>query len=238
VRRERQRVREEPLKHALLEPQAVSDAPGRVSFRRARGSRRHAEIEDLRRVVDATRRARARRRATAADSGSVRWPPDGGRMHRYRLHSAWHADVATAGGVVTVIATLPGRVPRAVYGGDRLGSDRHRRIGASGARAQSRKTSGKGPVITSSPHRPERPARPVPRRSAPPRDDLQVRIGQRLRRLRLERGLSLTQLARPHYTRAQVSAVELGKILPSLTALRFFARQLDVPLRDLIPDDA
>jgi transcriptional regulator with XRE-family HTH domain len=34
-----------------------------------------------------------------------------------------------------------------------------------------------------------------------------------------------------------VSAVELGKIAPGLKTLAFFAKNLGVPLRSLIPDD-
>ncbi len=34
-----------------------------------------------------------------------------------------------------------------------------------------------------------------------------------------------------------VSAVELGKVSPSIKALAFFARKLEIRLRDLIPDE-
>jgi len=58
-----------------------------------------------------------------------------------------------------------------------------------------------------------------------------------LRDARIKKGLSQAQLGAPHLTRAMVSAVELGKVAPSLKSLAFFAKQLEVPLRSLIPDD-
>jgi transcriptional regulator with XRE-family HTH domain len=56
-----------------------------------------------------------------------------------------------------------------------------------------------------------------------------------LRELRIERNLSQAQLGAPYFTRAMVSAIELGKISPALKSLAHFARKLDVPLRELIP---
>jgi len=70
-----------------------------------------------------------------------------------------------------------------------------------------------------------------------PTGDLHVRVGALIRALREERGLSQAKLGAPNFTRAHVSAVELGKVAPSLKTLAFFARKLDVRLRDLIPDD-
>ena len=72
------------------------------------------------------------------------------------------------------------------------------------------------------------------RRMSPPRDGL-GQLGERIRELRLARGLSQAQLGDPYFTRAHVSAVELGKILPALTTLVHFARKLDVATRDLLP---
>lgn len=70
-----------------------------------------------------------------------------------------------------------------------------------------------------------------------PAGELHVKIGARLRDLRDARGLSQTALGSPNFTRAHVSAVELGKVAPSLKTLAFFARRLDVRLRDLLPDE-
>lgn len=83
---------------------------------------------------------------------------------------------------------------------------------------------------------PRRIPRPGRRQSTPPRGDLQVKIGRRLRELRTTRKISQADLGRPYYTRAQVSAAELGKILPSLVALQHFAQRLEVPVRDLMPE--
>jgi transcriptional regulator with XRE-family HTH domain len=52
----------------------------------------------------------------------------------------------------------------------------------------------------------------------------------------MKKGLSQSQLGAPFFTRAMVSAVELGKISPALKTLAHFASKLEVPLEDLIPD--
>jgi ribosome-binding protein aMBF1 (putative translation factor) len=67
-----------------------------------------------------------------------------------------------------------------------------------------------------------------------PRDEL-ANLGERIRTLRTERGLSQAQLGAPYFTRAHVSAIELGKILPALTTLVHFARKLGIPTRELLP---
>jgi ribosome-binding protein aMBF1 (putative translation factor) len=72
------------------------------------------------------------------------------------------------------------------------------------------------------------------RRTRAPRDGLE-QLGERIRTLRIERGLSQAQLGLPYFTRAHVSAIELGKILPALTTLVHFARKLGVHARDLLP---
>ena len=74
-------------------------------------------------------------------------------------------------------------------------------------------------------------------RNPAPAGDLSVRLGALLRQARLAKGLSQAQLGAPHFTRAMVSAVELGKTSPSIKSLAFFAGKLEVRLRDLIPDD-
>lgn len=62
-------------------------------------------------------------------------------------------------------------------------------------------------------------------------------IGARLRAAREAKGLSQTQLGAPYFTRGHVSAIELGKTSPAIKSLVHFARKLDVPVRDLIPED-
>jgi transcriptional regulator with XRE-family HTH domain len=53
-------------------------------------------------------------------------------------------------------------------------------------------------------------------------------IGQRLRRLRLERGLSQRELASPGVSYAYISRIEAGARRPSVKALRMLARKLQV----------
>jgi transcriptional regulator with XRE-family HTH domain len=60
-------------------------------------------------------------------------------------------------------------------------------------------------------------------------------VGERIRAFRVARGLSQAELGSPYFTRAHVSAVELGKILPALTALAHFANRLEVSVRELLP---
>ena len=72
---------------------------------------------------------------------------------------------------------------------------------------------------------------------SPPRGELGGQIGIVLRRLRVARGLSQAELGEPYFTRAHVSAIELGKTLPALSTLGHFARKLKTPLRDLVPPD-
>ncbi len=53
-------------------------------------------------------------------------------------------------------------------------------------------------------------------------------IGKRLRRLRLERGLTQTEVAGGEYSKEYVSQVELGKTEPSRRAIEVFAARLEV----------
>jgi transcriptional regulator with XRE-family HTH domain len=71
----------------------------------------------------------------------------------------------------------------------------------------------------------------------PPRRELYERVGVRIRELRMKKGLSQAQLGAPYFTRAMVSAVELGKVAPSLVALAHFAAKMKVSLRELLPAD-
>ena len=58
-------------------------------------------------------------------------------------------------------------------------------------------------------------------------------IGARIRRLRLERGLSQRELSGPGVSYAYVSRIEAGQRDPSLKALRILARKLGVSLEHL-----
>src|SRR3954470_24016221 len=53
-------------------------------------------------------------------------------------------------------------------------------------------------------------------------------IGQRLKRLRLERGLSQRELAAPGVSYAYISRIEAGTRQPSVKALRRLAAKLEV----------
>src|SRR5256714_6298687 len=53
-------------------------------------------------------------------------------------------------------------------------------------------------------------------------------IGQRLRRLRLERGLPQRELAAPGVSYAYISRIEAGQRQPSVKAIRALARKLGV----------
>ena len=53
-------------------------------------------------------------------------------------------------------------------------------------------------------------------------------IGQRLRRLREERGLSQREISEPGVSYAYISRIEAGARRPSLRALRKLAAKLDV----------
>src|SRR5438105_15712537 len=64
-------------------------------------------------------------------------------------------------------------------------------------------------------------------------EDLTEPIGPRLRRLRLERGLSQRELSGPGVSYAYVSRIEAGQRDPSLKALRILARKLGVSLENL-----
>lgn len=58
-------------------------------------------------------------------------------------------------------------------------------------------------------------------------------VGQRLRRLRLQSGLTQKELADPRYTHAYVSTIEAGRRMPSATALEHFANKLSVDVEEL-----
>jgi tetratricopeptide (TPR) repeat protein len=58
-------------------------------------------------------------------------------------------------------------------------------------------------------------------------------VGTRLRKLRLQRGLTQKELADPRYTHAYVSTIEAGRRQPSPTALEHFASKLSVDVEEL-----
>jgi transcriptional regulator with XRE-family HTH domain len=59
-------------------------------------------------------------------------------------------------------------------------------------------------------------------------DEPEETIGERIRRLRLERGLSQRELSEPGISYAYLSRIEAGQRMPSLKALRIVARKLGV----------
>lgn len=75
------------------------------------------------------------------------------------------------------------------------------------------------------------------RRPAPVSELLEG-LGGRMRKARLEAGLSQAQVGVPHFTRAYVSAIELGKVRPSMKSLEFFATRLGKPTSFFIEDEA
>ena len=63
------------------------------------------------------------------------------------------------------------------------------------------------------------------------RSPLNAAIGRELRRRRTEAGLTQAALGAP-LTRAFVSAVELGRAMPSIPALALLTERLHIPLDD------
>jgi tetratricopeptide (TPR) repeat protein len=58
-------------------------------------------------------------------------------------------------------------------------------------------------------------------------------LGERMRRLRVERSLTQADLAAPDYTAAYISTIEAGRRIPSPAALAHFARKLGVDPEEL-----
>ena len=73
------------------------------------------------------------------------------------------------------------------------------------------------------------------RRPAPVSEALQ-QIGDRIRKARIEAGLSQAELGAPHFTRAYVSAIELGKVRPAMKSLEFMAEKLGKPAAYFLED--
>ena len=62
------------------------------------------------------------------------------------------------------------------------------------------------------------------------------KLGDRLREARLAAGISQAQLGAPYFTRAHVSAIELGKIRPAMRSLEHLARKLGKPASYFLDD--
>jgi tetratricopeptide (TPR) repeat protein len=61
-----------------------------------------------------------------------------------------------------------------------------------------------------------------------------TRVGKNIREVRTNLGLTQAQLAAPEFSISYISAIERGKIRPSLKALSILAKRLDVPLTFLL----
>ena len=64
-----------------------------------------------------------------------------------------------------------------------------------------------------------------------------VRLGQRLRRARLARNLTQSEVAQKQFSVSYISAVERGQIRPSLGALEKLSERLQIPLAELMRED-
>jgi transcriptional regulator with XRE-family HTH domain len=62
------------------------------------------------------------------------------------------------------------------------------------------------------------------------------KLGERLRQARIAAGMSQAQLGAPYFTRAHVSAIELGKIRPAMRSLEHMARKLAKPASYFLDD--
>ncbi|TMF23113.1 MAG: tetratricopeptide repeat protein [Chloroflexi bacterium] len=62
------------------------------------------------------------------------------------------------------------------------------------------------------------------------------KLGERLREARAAAGISQAELGAPYFTRAHVSAIELGKIRPAMPALEHMARKLGKPASYFLDD--
>jgi len=79
------------------------------------------------------------------------------------------------------------------------------------------------------------PTRSRQRRVAPDSPALR-QLGERLREARVAAGLSQAQLGAPYYTRAHVSAIELGKIRPAMKSLEHMVAKLGKPVSFFMED--
>lgn len=77
---------------------------------------------------------------------------------------------------------------------------------------------------------PARQRKPRKKRTPAP---VSAGLGERVRAARVRVGLSQAALGSPYFTRAFVSAVELGKVQPSLKSLEHMATKLGVAVGEL-----
>ncbi len=82
------------------------------------------------------------------------------------------------------------------------------------------------------------PAQRTRRRRAVPDTSAIQQLGERIRAARTEAGLSQAQLGAPYYTRAHISAIELGKIRPAMKSLEHIAAKLSKPVSYFLEDAA
>ena len=80
------------------------------------------------------------------------------------------------------------------------------------------------------------PATRTRRRRPAPLSPALKKLGERLREVRIASGLSQAQLGAPYFTRAHVSAIELGKIRPAMRSLEHMAKKLDKPTSYFLDD--
>src|SRR5438105_7268077 len=80
------------------------------------------------------------------------------------------------------------------------------------------------------------PATRTRRRRPAPLSPSLKKLGERLRDARIASGMSQAQLGAPYFTRAHVSAIELGKIRPAMRSLEHMAKKLDRPASYFLDD--
>lgn len=80
------------------------------------------------------------------------------------------------------------------------------------------------------------PAVRTRRRRPAPLSSALKKLGERLREARTAAGMSQAQLGAPYFTRAHVSAIELGKIRPAMRSLEHMARKLEKPASYFLDD--
>src|SRR5919201_2286795 len=80
------------------------------------------------------------------------------------------------------------------------------------------------------------PATRTRRRRPAPLSPAWKKLGGRLREARIAAGMSQAQLGAPYFTRAHVSAIELGKIRPAMRSLEHMAKKLERPASYFLDD--
>src|SRR5207245_2033104 len=80
------------------------------------------------------------------------------------------------------------------------------------------------------------PAIRTRRRRPAPLSPALRKLGERVREARIAAGLSQAKLGAPYFTRAHVSAIELGKIRPAMRSLEHMAKKLEKPASYFLDD--